>query len=449
MSARGLILAAPASGHGKTTLTLALLRALRDAGTRAAPAKAGPDYVDPGFHAAAAGIPSLNLDLWAMRPATLAALVARLGAESDLVLCEGAMGMFDGIDAAGAGSTADLAVATGWPVVLVVDASAMAASVAALVAGFARHRAEIPLAGAILNRVGGARHEALLRDALASTLPDLPVLGALPRSRAIALPSRHLGLVPAAELDGLEATIAAAATLAARHVDLARLVALARPARVAAAPESDAPLRPLGQRIAVARDVAFAFAYQAVLEGWRAAGAALLPFSPLADEAPAADCDAVYLPGGYPELHAGVLAAAARFKSGLAAAAARGAAIYGECGGYMTLGRGLVDADGARHAMAGLLPLETSFADRRLHLGYREAALSASCALGPRGASFRGHEFHYARVVAEGPAETLFAAADSRGESLGDAGLRVGSVAGSFLHLIDRRPAAPGPLSGW
>jgi cobyrinic acid a,c-diamide synthase len=215
---------------------------------------------------------------------------------------------------------------------------------------------------------------------------------------------------------------------------------LARPvARIARGDARTAPgLPPLGQRIAVARDVAFAFAYPTQLDAWRGAGAALSFFSPLADEAPAAHADAIFLPGGYPELHAGRLAANEGFLGGVRRAAAHGATVYGECGGYMVLGDALTDANGCSHAMAGLLPLITSFAERRLHLGYREAQLAGECALGSPGGSFRGHEFHYAVIRDEGSGDPLFTCRDARGRLLGDSGRRRGSVMGSFIHVIDR-----------
>jgi cobyrinic acid a,c-diamide synthase len=431
----GLILAAPESGGGKTVVALALIGALRRRGLRVGAAKSGPDYIDTAFLAAASGCACRNLDAWAMRPATIAAALAALAC--DLVLCEGAMGLFDGIGASGEGSTAALARLVGWPIVLVVDAAGMGASVAALVAGFARHRPETRLAGLILNRVGSDRHRDLLAVALAAELPELPLLGALPRAAELVLPSRHLGLVQASEHDALPSLLDRAAALAERHIDVARLAALARPSALAAA-EGQAPLPPLGQRIAVARDAGFAFAYPATLEGWRSKGAALSFFSPLADEAPDDAADAVFLPGGYPELHAGRLAAARRFRAGLAAAAQRGAVIYGECGGYMVLGRGLVDAHGARHAMAGLLPLETSFSQRRLHLGYRAARLAAPGPLGPKGARYRGHEFHYATISEEQAGARLFDLADGEGAALAPGGARIGTVMGSFVHLVDR-----------
>ncbi|MBF0306604.1 MAG: cobyrinic acid a,c-diamide synthase, partial [Alphaproteobacteria bacterium] len=246
----------------------------------------------------------------------------------------------------------------------------------------------------------------------------------------------HLGLVQAGERRDLEDFIENASTLIGETVDIAALADLARPCRLDGA-EPARPLPPLGQTIAVARDEAFAFTYHAVLEGWRAAGATLSFFSPLADQAPEPNACAVYLPGGYPELHAGRLAANRRFLDGTRAAAARGAAVFGECGGYMTLGRVLRDAEGAPHEMLGLLPLETSFAARRLHLGYRRARLANACPLGEAGEAFRGHEFHYATVTAEGPAEPLFHTACAAGRPLGPAGLRCGRVMGSFVHLMD------------
>ncbi len=442
MSRGGLILAAPASGSGKTTITLGLLRALRNAGVDVAPAKVGPDYIDPGFHRAAAGLPCVNLDSWAMREATLSRLVARL-TDSGLVLCEGVMGLFDGTDEIGTGSTAALAALTGWPVVLVIDARGLAASAAAIVHGFAHPPASLKrdglaVAGVIFNRVGGARHLELLRASLREAAPEAAVLGGVPRATGIVLPERHLGLIPAGEQPGLDSIIDEAARLVAGSVDLETLCALARPARRGRDGDASPAVPPLGQKIAVARDDAFVFTYPALLEDWRTAGASLSFFAPLADEAPAGDTDAVYLPGGYPELHAGRLAGNTKFLDGLRDAADRSAIVYGECGGYMTLGRTLIDAEGRHHAMAGLLPLATSFQERRLHLGYREVTLPDDGPLGPRGTRYRGHEFHYATVIDEGAGAPLFAAADSAGRQLPVAGRRHGSTMGSFVHLIDR-----------
>lgn len=437
---RGLLIAAPASGSGKTVVTLGLLRHFRKAGVPVASIKVGPDYIDPAFHTVASGRPCLNLDSWAMRPETLAALTSLAGTDAELILGEGVMGLFDG-GPGGAGSTAELAEITGWPVVLVIDARGMAASAGAVLHGFLSYRPGVKIAGVLFNRVGGEGHVRILRGVCRSQ--GVPILGCLPRHGSLVLPERHLGLVQAAEHPRLEAFIEQAAALVAEHLDAAALAEMARPALLAG-DETPCPLPPLGQRIAVADDPAFAFAYPFVLEGWRAAGAELSHFSPLADQAPDPAADAVYLPGGYPELHAGRLAGNQGHLEGLRAAARRGAVVYGECGGYMVLGRGLVDGAGARHAMAGLLPLETSFAARRLTLGYRRIALAADGPLGSVGAAFRGHEFHFAQVVGEEAGQPLFRMRDAGGAERDDAGLRVETVMGSFLHLIDRAPQIPG-----
>jgi cobyrinic acid a,c-diamide synthase len=428
----GIIFATPKSGSGKTVITAALLRHLRRRGSRVAAAKCGPDYIDPTFHALASGRPCINLDAWAMRPAILSALVHDLESSAELVLCEGVMGLFDGAGPNGdAGSTAELARLTGWPVVLVVDAGGQGASVAALIAGFARHDPQVPLAGVILNRVASPRHHALLSGAIARHLPDLTVLGAVRRDESFEVPARHLGLVPADEAGDIDTRFDRAAAHIAETCDIDRLVALARPARCTAA--SGSALPPLGQHIAVARDAAFLFTYEATLAGWRRQGAEISFFSPLADERPAATADAIYLPGGYPELHAGRLAAAMNLLDALRAA---DKTIYGECGGYMVLGETLTDADGVTHRMAGLLPLKTSFAERRRHLGYRTARLLTPRSLGGAGTRFRGHEFHYATIVEEN-GDPLFVVTDATDNDLGCAGLRRGPVAGSFIHLID------------
>ena len=418
---RGLILAAPGSGSGKTTLTLGLLRAFHRRGDAVRGAKSGPDYIDPRFHAAACHRPCPNLDAWAMSPERISALAAGDG----MLLIEGAMGLFDGAPHEGRGATADLARLLGLPVVLVVDAAHVAQSVAPLVAGFAGHDPAVHIAGVILNKVGSPRHETMLRRALAPL--GLPVLGALHRQGGLTHPSRHLGLVQADERADLDTWLDTVAAAAAAAIDLDAFAALAAPLPPAGTPDR---LTPPGQRIAVAQDRAFAFAYPHILGDWRSAGAEILPFSPLADEAPDPSADFIFLPGGYPELHAGTLAAASRFKAGMRAASCP---VYGECGGYMVLGQSLTDADGTAHEMLGLLELETSFASRRLHLGYR----LTSATEGPFPGRWAAHEFHYATTLrAEG--RPLFAATDAEGTALPPAGLIAGRVSGSFLHLIDR-----------
>ena len=441
--APGLVIAAPASGSGKTTITLGLLRAFRDAGLAVGSAKTGPDYIDPRFHAAASGRPCVNLDGWAMRAGLLDQLAARAAARLDLLIVEGVMGLFDGAarpGAAGNGSTADLAERMGWPVILVIDARAQAQSVAALARGFRDHRAALSLAGVILNRVAGVRHADLMKTALDDA--GITVFGAVPRTRGMAVPSRHLGLVQAGEHADLERFIKETADTVAGVLDLpairrAAAVQRADAGRLSHAAPRCPPLAPLGQRIAVADDAGFGFSYAHVLDGWRAAGAEILSFSPLADAAPAVGADAVYLPGGYPELHAGRLAANATFLAGLRQAAADGKPVFGECGGYMVLGDVLVDGDGRAHEMAGLLGLESSFAAPALSLGYRLVRTLAPTPFGPTGTALRGHEFHYARVRRETGGDPIFEAEDAKGEGTGTHGLRQGSVFGSFLHLID------------
>ena len=437
MTAKGLIIAAASSGSGKTTVTLALLALLKRRGVAVASCKVGPDYIDPQFHGRATGRPCFNLDSWAMRPATLAHLVQQAMRDAELLIVEGVMGLFDGApnDAELApGSTAEIAARTKLPVVLVLRARGIGATAAALLQGLKQHHRDVQVAGVIFNEVGGERHRAMLVQAAARA--DLPVLGCLPAFDDIALPSRHLGLVQAREHDSFDRYLDRLCAHFVPHLELDALRALAAAPAIAQT-EALRAIAPLGQRIAVADDVAFGFSYAATLLGWRVAGAEILPFSPLAGRAPDQTADAIYLPGGYPELHAGTIAANHAFMAGLRQAASRGATIYGECGGYMTLGETLIDAQGERHAMAGLLPLITSFAERKLHLGYRQGRLLADGPLGETGRVFRGHEFHYATVVEEGPGESLFEVEDAACRNLGSHGRRQGSVFGSFLHLID------------
>ena len=441
-SAGGLIISAPASGSGKTVVTLGLLRSLARAGGNVVSAKVGPDYIDPAFHKAASGRGCRNLDTWAMRPDTLALGISALSDPGQLIICEGVMGLFDGargISGPADGSTASLAKATGWPVILVVDAAAQAASVAALVRGFAFHDPTITLGGVMFNRVGSDTHAAILRDSMATHLPSIPVIGCLKQTDEIGLPSRHLGLVQALEHQDLPTFLDRAADWIDAHVDTKLLSALAvvAPLEVVETPDISS-LAPLGQRIAVAYDAAFAFAYLHVLESWRDAGAEIAFFSPLADEGPTANADAVYLPGGYPELFAARLSVKDGFRSAMVAARDRGAAIFGECGGYMVLGEELIDSSGTGYGMLGFLPVRTSFAERALHLGYRDVRTLNVSPLGEEKISFRGHEFHYATVLEEGGAPPLFEAENAAGDSIGTKGLINGRVAGSFIHLVDR-----------
>ncbi|PWR18159.1 cobyrinate a,c-diamide synthase [Zavarzinia aquatilis] len=428
----GLMIAAPASGSGKTTVMLGLARAFRDRGVIVQPYKSGPDYIDPGFHAAAAGRPSWNLDSWAMP----AAMIDALGAEAsgaDLVLAEGSMGLYDGValpGVSGSGASADIARRRGWPVVLVLDVSGQAQTAAAVALGLARFQPDVRIAGAILNRVASPRHEALVRAGMAQA--GIAVLGALPRRAKIEMPERHLGLVQAEEHGALEAMIAEAADFVADNVDLDAL----RRAAVGGEGGADGALKiaPPGQRIALARDAAFSFVYPHMLAGWRRAGAEILPFSPLADQAPDGTADVCWLPGGYPELHAGRLAAAPNFRAGLRRFAAT-RPVHGECGGYMVMGSALIDAEGVSHEMARLLGLVTSYAARRMHLGYRRAQLLAAMPGFPTGGALRGHEFHYSSVVALND-PPLAQVVDAAGAPVTETGSRRGLATGTFFHLI-------------
>lgn len=438
MSARGLMIAAPRSGGGKTTLTLGLMRALRQRGLAVAGVKSGPDYIDPAFHQAALGRPSFNLDSWAMAPALLGALAGQAAQGADLLLGEASMGLFDGVPAeeGRSGASADVAAALGLPVLLVLDASGQAQSAGAIAKGCAAFDPRLQIAGVVLNKIGSPRHLMLARAGVERA--GFSVVGSLPKCGDIALPERHLGLVQASETAALEARLDSLANFVENHVDLDAVMALAAPLALPAAARSVA-LKPPGQKIAIARDAAFSFLYPHLLAGWRELGAEFAFFSPLADEAPARDCDVAWLPGGYPELHAGRLAANFRFLGGLRDFAGE-RPVHGECGGYMVLGAALTDASGAIHAMAGLLSVETSFARRKLTLGYRDTTLLADCALGRAGQKLRGHEFHYASIVALGGDEPMALAADAYGGAPAPSGSRRGRVSGGFFHCIAEAP---------
>jgi cobyrinic acid a,c-diamide synthase len=436
MTARALIVAAPGSGSGKTTVTMALVAALARRGRIIRAAKAGPDYIDPAFHAAATGVPCFNLDSWAMPPPLLDALAARAAAGADLLVIEGVMGLFDGIpgELGRSGATADLAARYRLPVLLVLDVAGQSQSAAAVVRGFACHDPAIRMAGVVLNRVGSERHRSLVADAVVAL--GIPVLGAVPREPGLALPQRHLGLVQAGEHRDLAGRLERLAEMAERRLDIDAIVAAAAPI-APPQPARGVALMPPGQRIALASDAAFSFIYPHIIAGWRGAGAEIVAFSPLADESPPGDCDSCWLPGGYPELHAGALAAAHRFRTGIARFAAT-RPVHGECGGYMVLGEGLEDAQGSRHLMAGLLGHSTSFARQELHLGYREVRVLGDGPLGAAGSVLRGHEFHYATLLDPGNDEPLGDLADGAGRLLGTAGGRRGRVSGSFIHAMAR-----------
>jgi cobyrinic acid a,c-diamide synthase len=422
-----IIIAAPSSGSGKTLITLGLIRALRNKGLKVASAKIGPDYIDGRFHEAASGHPCINLDYWAMGFGACASRLDEIGKGQDLVIIEGVMGLFDGPDGA-EGSTADFAEKLSIPLILVIDAARQAQSVAALVHGFISLRPALSFAGVILNRVASDRHMSLLIRALART--PTKILGIMRQNDSHVLLSRHLGLVQAMENQQLDAFIESVAAGVSRETILDTIVESAVDF-TNQFQTAEFSLPPFAQKIAIAQDIAFAFAYPHLLTDWRKVGAELTFFSPLNDETPIGD--AVFLPGGYPELHAEKLAANMQFLNGLKSF--RGL-IYGECGGYMVLGDGLVDKDGIKHAMAGLLPLTTSFATRKLQLGYRQLIPLT----GPFKWPLRGHEFHYSTIESQGGGEALFHAQDAAGNDIGKIGQRIGNVMGSYAHIISEAP---------
>jgi cobyrinic acid a,c-diamide synthase len=397
---RGWLVAAPRSGAGKTIVTLAIAAALRRRGLAVRMAKSGPDYIDPMFHEAASGAPGVNLDSWAMPQATIAALAAQAARGADMLLAESAMGLFDGVGgpAGRTGAAADLAALLQLPVLLVLDVSGQSQSAAAIALGMDRYRPGVRVGGVILNRVGSERHRRGAATAIEAL--GLPVLGALARDAAFGLPERHLGLVQAGEHANLPVFLQKLADAAETSFDLDGILAKAAPLQADAA-YAPCSLPPPGQRVALARDAAFSFIYPHLLQDWRKAGAEISFFSPLADEPPPMSCDSCWLPGGYPELHAGALAAAGRFRAGMHGFAEE-RPVHGECGGFMVLGAGLQDADGAWHEMLGLLGHATSFAVRKMTLGYREATLLADDPLGRAGTILMAQARISARPAAAG-----------------------------------------------
>ncbi len=427
----GLLVSAPSSGTGKTTVMLGLLRAFAEDGLKVQPFKSGPDYIDPAFHRAAAGRASYNIDTWAMGDGLLNAIAAQASG-ADLVIAEGSMGLYDGVakpGETGHGTSAQTAARMGWPVILVLDVGGQAQSAAATALGFREYMPDLPFAGVILNRVASPRHERLAR--LGMERAGLKVLGVLPRRGDLTLPERHLGLIQAVEHPDLETAISGYAAFLREHVDLAAIRDAAA-ARAQGTPGRLPP--PPAQRIALAQDAAFSFTYPHLLEGWRRGGAEIVPFSPLADEPPDAQADLVWLPGGYPELHAGRLAASETFLKALRKHAET-RPVHGECGGYMALGAALIDKEGTRHEMAGLLGLVTSYEKRKFHLGYRRATLKTAMPGFAAGAGLRGHEFHYSTIL-EQPDAPLAQVLDAEGAAVPETGSYRGHVTGTFFHLI-------------
>ena len=397
-SPRVLVVAGVASGVGKTTVTLGLLEAFRRRGLTVQAFKVGPDFIDPGFHEIATGRPSYNLDGWMCGRDHARATVAQRAGDADLAIVEGVMGCFDGLDGTGDdGSTAQVAKWLGTPVVLVIDAEAAARSAAAVVLGFEHFDAELEIAGVIANRVAGDTHARFVQNAIAARCRAVP-LGAIPRDAALTLPERHLGLVTAGEEPLTADTRRRLAEVVERSVDLDALWKVAAPLRVAPPGEAPPPV-PLRARIGVARDTAFCFYYRDNFALLEAAGAELVPWSPLTDGA-VPRVDGLYFGGGYPELHAAALAANKPVRDAVHAFADSGGPIYAECGGLMYLADALEDLDGATHAMVGLLPTTVRMRPRRLSLAYTEVTFTGATPLGEAGMAARGHEFHFSRIDA-------------------------------------------------
>lgn len=418
-----LVVAGTHSGVGKTTVATGLMAALSARGVRVAPAKVGPDYIDPGYHALATGRPGRNLDAWMCGPEVVPALAGRAGADADVLVVEGVMGLFDGAADGTPSSTADVAGMLGAPVVLVVDASSMSTSVAAVVHGYATLDPTLPLAGVILNRVGSAGHEALLREALDPL--GVPVLGALRRDDALTWRDRHLGLVPVVERPAeVRASLDRLAALVADGCDLDALLRLAgtAPPTTVAAPPRPAPVG--AARVAVAAGPAFSFGYPDNLEALAAAGAELVPFDPLHDPALPDGCHGLVAGGGFPEVYAEALAANRPLLDDLRRRVTDGLIVWAECGGLLWLARQL---DG--HAMAGVVATDATMTER-LTLGYRTATTTTTSPLGPAGTTLRGHEFHYSTTEPAGEALEL----EGR-FGRGPGGFATPRLLASYLHV--------------
>jgi len=427
-----MLIAAPSSGAGKTTVALALIAAARRRGLVVQPFKIGPDFIDPGHHARVAGRSARTLDGWMLGERACRASFRSAMAAADVALVEGMMGLFDGVGAAGeSGSSAEMAKWLQLPVLLVVDAGAMARSAAAVVRGFRDFDPALRIAAVIFNRIGGPGHLALLRDALAAAgLP--PCLGGLPTDARFTIPERHLGLVTDATVP-----IEALAEAAERHLEVDAILRLTPPSRRGVAqPPAQRLAEPLARPlIAIAHDEAFSFYYPENLELLERAGATLVEFSPLADTSLPSGVSGVYLGGGYPEMHAARLAANTALLAELRTFASAGGLVYGECGGLMVLGESLEDAAGHPYRMAGVLPLRTRMLPRALTLGYREVTIAAEF-LPPLTA--RGHEFHASTLDGPSVPPTLarvYLVRDPTTATSAREGFSVRRTLASYVHL--------------
>jgi len=433
-----LLLAALRGGAGKTTLTIGLLAAWREQGRRLVPFKKGPDYIDPAWHALAAGCPSHNLDPFLMEGDQIRAIVARYALQADALLIEGNRGLYDGLDAQGTYSTAELAKMLATPVVLVVDCTMTTRTAAALVLGCQRFDPQVNLCGVILNQVARPRHEDILRSAIEQYC-GIPVLGAVPRLKCEVFPERHMGLVPPQEHAAARRAVTAARDLAVRHLNLDGLweaAAQAPPLLEAFTPAPSAAAVCDPVTIGVIQDSAFQFYYPENLEALREQGAALVTVSALNDPALPPGLHGLYIGGGFPETHGRVLAANVSFRNSVKAAAQAGLPIYAECGGLMYLGRNLL-VGGERFPMVGLFPYDFIMGKRPRGHGYTILEVAADNPYFPRGTVLKGHEFHYSRIMPEPGPEAAMAFQVSRGAGLGGQreGLLYKNVLATYTHL--------------
>jgi cobyrinic acid a,c-diamide synthase len=430
-----VVIGGASSGVGKTIITAGITRALTRRGLRVATFKAGPDFIDPSFLALASGRPCHNLDTWMLPKAALMDIFTRAAAPADIALIEGMMGLFDGRGpVSDDGSTAQLARTLQAPVVLVVDASRAARSIAALVEGYRRFDRRVALTGAIANSLASERHSAWVREAIASQT-SVSVIGTVPRSQEIIVPGRHLGLVQANEIPESDATINRAAEIAESSIDLDNLLEVARSAPSLRSVERPAPAgsaEPV--RIGVARDAAFSFYYAANLELLEHHGARIVEFSPVADCELPVGLSGIYLGGGYPEIHAAALARNESMKESIRAASRAGMPMYAECGGMLYLGRGLVDLKNEKQDLVGVLDFDAVMEPRRAALGYAETTALSDTPILSEGASARGHEFHYSRIVRR-PAEHAPAYRVETSSGIRNDGFVVDSIVASYVHL--------------
>jgi len=431
---RGIVIAGTQSGVGKTTVTLGLIAAWRRRGLAVQPFKVGPDFIDPGHHTRAAGRVSRNLDGWMLSQDYNLSLFRRQAGQAQVAVVEGVMGLFDGYDGLSeAGSTAQMAKWLGLPVLLVVDARAMARSAAALVHGFASFDPDLTLAGVVFNRIGGAAHLHYLEQAL-SQLAGVKCRGSLPRAAQLAIPERHLGLTTAEDHPLETEHLEHLADFLEDHLDLDGLLAslpvLAMP------PEAPPPPVAPTVRLGVARDRAFCFYYPENLELLARFGAELVPFSPLTARELPGNLHGLYLGGGYPELCAAQLAANEGLKRDIKEQADAGLPIYAECGGLMYLSQEIQDLEGHHYPMAGVLPLKVRMLKKLRALGYREITLTAAGLLGPAGTRARGHEFHYSEIAAEtGDLPRLYRLNARQGAEAPPEGYFINNVLASYVHL--------------